>query len=348
MARLAAAIRQFAAGTAAYMSPEQARGKTVDRRADVWAFGAVLYEMLSGRRAFAGEDVSDTLVAVIRDSPDWSALPSDAPGRIGQTLRVCLQKDATQRVRDVGAVRLALDGVFESTDGVSTPEPETAAPPPAWRRAVPLALGALVVGSLVTGAVVWSLRSQPSAPVSRMVVSGPPNEPVLIESNRFDVAISDDGATIIYQTQGPGGRLLHVRAIDELEGGPLEGPADAVDPFFSPDGNWVGFMPDRGPLQKVSILGGRPQTICELPAPLRGASWGDDDMIVFSTATTGLMRVSADGGEPEVLTTRAEGTAHGYPAHLPNGAGGLFTLSDFSAGGDAAGRRPDDDAHTAR
>ena len=326
-------------GTAAYMSPEQARGKTVDKRADIWAFGCVLYEMLTGRRTFDGEDVSTTLADVIRAEVPWNRLPADLPTGLTTYLRRCLEKDPAQRIRDIGDVRLALEGAFDTSDEPSTGAPSAVEPPPGRRWAVLPVLGALVVGSLLTAAAFWTLRSDPPQPVSRLVVSGSPNPPVLIAPNRSDVAISDDGRIVIYLTEG---QVLHVRAIDELEGRSLEGPSTANDPFFSPDGNWVGFMPDRGPLQKVSILGGRPETITPLAAPLRGASWGADDSIVFSTSNDGLLRVSADGGEPEVLTTPAPQTGHGYPDLLPDGVGVLFTVNsadgadvavlDFDAG----------------
>ena len=314
-------------GTAAYMSPEQAKGKPVGRGADVWAFAAVLYEMLTGRRAFGGKEVSETLVAVIRDDPDWEAVPAEVPSGIRQTLALCLHKEPSERLCDVGAARLALHGAFERLAGVGQAAAGTRSGS-GWQRTVPIGLAGLLVGAVV-GSALWELRQPPSFPVTRTVLSGPPNPPVMVGPNRSDVAISRDGRSVIYVTQGDDARsrVLHVRDVGQLESRPLQGMLDAVDPFFSPDGAWVGFMPDRGSLQRVSILGGTPETIVPLSAPLRGASWGEDGRIVYSTSEGVLLRVAAEGGEPEVLTTPAPGTGHGYPALLPDGRGVLFTLN---------------------
>ena len=315
-------------GTAAYMSPEQARGKPVDRRADIWAFGVVLYEMLTGIRAFGGEDVSLTLSAVLQREPEWAALPTTMPPGLSAYLRRCLQKDPRQRVQAIGDVRLALAGAFETEGGAGHASAVTA-PATEWRRMAAVGLAALLLGGALVGVALWGLREAPNQPVVRSVLSGPPNPPVLVLPIRSDVAISRDGRTVVYLTEGDGtqGRVLHVRDIGQLEGRPLQGPTGPFDPFVSPDGAWVGFMPNRGPLQRVSILGGTPETITPLSAPLRGASWGADGNIVYSTTEGALLRVAADGGEPEVLTTPRPGTGHTFPALLPDGRGVLFTLS---------------------
>ena len=325
---LTAAATQMGAiiGTAAYMSPEQAKGRPVGRGADVWAFGAVLYEMLTGRRAFEGEAVSETLAAVIRDDPDWTALPDDVPAGLLQTLRLCLHKDADGRLRDIGAVRLVLGGAFETQAGAEHGAAVTA-PAAAWRRMAAGGLTALLLGGALVGIALWGPQEAPDRPVVRLVLSGPPNPPVLVFPLRSDVAISRDGRTVVYLTGDTDSRVLHVRDIGQLEGRPLQGPTDAFDPFVSPDGAWVGFMPASGPLQRVSILGGTPETITPLSAPLRGASWGADGHIVYATLEGALLRVAADGGDPQVLTTPRPGTLHTFPALLPDGRGVLFTLS---------------------
>ena len=311
-------------GTAAYMAPEQASGKAVDKRADVWAFGVVLYEMLTGTRPFVGDDVSKTLAHVIAIDPDWSTLPKDVPPVLGTFLRGCLEKNPKQRVHDVADVRLAMEGAFETT--VSTSAESTGTPQlQVWQRPVPAAIAALVLVAIASLAV-WTLKPSPSPDplaVSRLAVSVPPSAPVSINNQFDEVTISADGTTVVYR----GGGELQVRALDEFESAPLRGGAAAANPFISPDGAWVGFVTGRT-LQKVSIQGGPAVTIDELPGALRGASWGDDDVIVFGVGgSRGLLRVPAAGGEPEVLTETEEGVSHRWPDVLPGNTGVLFSSS---------------------
>jgi len=315
-------------GTAAYMSPEQAKGKTVDARTDVWAFGVVLYEMLAGERAFQGEDVSDTLVAVFRDEPDWTKLPSGTPPRVLKAMQVCLEKKAKGRVRDIAAVRLAMEGAFETEGPKATPTSEG----PFWRRAVVPALvgfASLVVGGLA----VWMLTPSPDRPVGRFVVSTSPTGPFLGQTFQMDLAISPDGTRIVY-VAGPGhNRQLFVRPVGQLEGAlGLGGLPGADTPFFSPDGEWLGFATASDTSwKKVSVLGGPPVTLWDSPSAPRGASWGPDDTIVFAQQAngTGLFRGSAGGGEPEVLTSPDEAAGernHWWPEVLPGGRAVLFTI----------------------
>ena len=193
-------------GTAAYMSPEQAKGKTADRRSDVWAFGAVLYEMLSGRRAFTGEDVSDTLVSVFRDDPDWSRLSDDVPARARQAIQVCLQKEPKQRVRDIAAVRLAMEGAFETTvQATPVPTEGASAELRVWQRPVPAALSVLVLAA-ITGVAVWGLKPQapPSPrPLVRFAITPPASESLGISQADVDLAISPDGAHIVSRGTSP-------------------------------------------------------------------------------------------------------------------------------------------------
>ena len=319
-------------GTAAYMSPEQAKGKTVDRRADVWAFGAVLYEMLAGRRAFVGADVSDTLVSVFRDDPDWSRLSSDVPARVRQTVQVCLQKDPEQRVRDVAAVRLAMEGAFETI--AATPSDTVVAPPlQLWQQPV-AALGVPVVAVLVTAVAVWSLTRPDVVPadVMRFVIPPPDAAPFDFGGNYPDLAMTADGTQVIYQARAPGGgRQLHLRPLDQFVGAPLRGGEGGEAPFVSPDGEWVGFVDgiDNTILRRVSIFGGPPVTLAEFPGIIAGASWGADDQIIVGTLGGGLFRVSGGGGEPEVLTTLDADQGelgHFLPAIIPGRPAVLFEI----------------------
>jgi Tol biopolymer transport system component len=313
-------------GTAAYMSPEQAKGKPVDTRTDVWAFGAVLYEMLAGKRAFQGEDVSDTLVSVFRDDPDWKALPQDLPPRILQAMRVCLQKEAKRRVRDIAAVRLAMEGAFETKALV----PERSTPVRTGRRTVTLALVGLAL-FLAGGLGVWTLSPSTERPMGRFAVSTSGAGQFAPQADNQGLAISPDGTRIVYPA-GPA-RQLYVRPIDTIEGlMGLGGLTGSDTPFFSPDGSWVGFATfSDTSWKKVSILGGPPVTLWDSPTAPRGASWGPDGTIIFAQREpgTGLYRGPAGGGEPEVLTTPDETAGelnHWWPEFLPGGEAVLFTI----------------------
>ena len=319
-------------GTAAYMSPEQAKGRTVDKRSDVWAFGAVLYEMLTGKRAFGGEDISDTLANVLKVEPNWTALSSAVPSSVQQVIRACLQKNAKQRVHDIADVRLALEGAFET--GVSQAVESVAVPQLAvWRRPVPVALAALLVGALV----MWALMRpapQPPAPVERFVVATPATAP-FAPSAQQDLAISPDGTRVVYRASADGTTHLYVRPIDQLEGYSLfSSPLQITNPTVSPDGAWVVFGSQADATwKKVSILGGPPLTLFPNPGGVatgpRGASWGPDDTIIVANVGRGLFRGPAGGGETEVLTTpdaeRGE-TGHYWPEVLPGGEAILFTV----------------------
>ena len=323
-------------GTAAYMSPEQAKGKVVDKRADVWAFGCVLYEVLTGRRVFEGGDISEVLAGVIKTEPNWDALPADMTPALRTYLRRCLQKDPRQRVRDIGDVRLAMDGAFETT--VSVPTTEAVAPQPArWRQAPPWVAG-IVVGGTITGVAVWSLtrlEAIPPAPTMRFDLTAPA-QPLALTTQQPDVTISPDGVYVVYPSGAAFGEsVLMVRPLGELTGRPLEATASplAVSPFISPDNDWVGFYDfDARTLRRVSMLGGPAIPIGELSGQgyLQGASWGADDTIIFGTNDpSGLWRIPVGGGEPEELTTpKAElgEVNHAWPEILPGGESVLFTI----------------------
>ena len=318
-------------GTAAYMSPEQAKGKVVDKRADVWAFGAVLFEMLTGQRAFPGDDVSDTLATVLKFEPDWDCLPPDTPVGIRRLLRRCLAKDPTRRLREAGS------GIVEIDEAENAPEPETAARasatgPLSWRR--PLPVGTLAVAMAVIGGLVaWSLTPTPPAPVSRFVASTSPDGPFTAGTPWAELAISPDGRRVVYVSGPTSDRRLYVRPLDALDGTPnLGGLISSDNPFFSPDGAWLGFATGSDTSwKKVSILGGPPVTLWDSTTPPAGASWGPDDTIIFAQAApgTGLYRGPAGGGEPEMITTPDETrgeTNHWWPEILPGGRAVLFTI----------------------
>jgi protein kinase-like protein/WD40 repeat protein len=316
-------------GTAAYMSPEQAKGRPADKRSDVWAFAAVLYEMFTGKRAFPGEDVSDTLVAVLRDDPDWSALPPNTPVRIRQTLRVCLQRNPKQRAQDIGDVRLALEGAFETTvAAVSTAA--VAGQSPAWRRAAML-VGSLMIGGVVAGAAIW-IATRPAAPrVIRTTIETTGPTALSIMGFDRDLAVTPDGSRVVYRGAGQ----LLVRSLDQLE--PTSNPlGNARGLFVSPDGQWIGFFDGGTSLKKVAMSGGPPVTLLNAPELIgpRGATWGENDTIIFATNGKGLQQIPAAGGDATVLTklNPAAGEAgHVFPEFLPGAHAVLFTT--VAAGG---------------
>ena len=324
-------------GTAAYMSPEQARGKPVDTRTDIWAFGCVLYEMLTGRRAFGGDDVSDVLASVLAREPDWTLLPADVSPVLAIFIKRCLHKDRKQRIGDVQSLRLALDGAFDPavTQGRAVPIPQ----PRFQRRAAMAAIGVALMAS--TGFAVWTM-TRPDLPLPiRLTLALPAGETVTRGSDS-NLAITPDGSRIVF-IAGESQNQIYVRAMDQLDARRIAGPATPRLPFISPDGNWIGFFDAPAVLKKVSVNGGPPVAICTLVgAPgaagggPRGASWSPDDTIIFATndATTGLLRVSAGGGEPEILTKPDPGKGeadHFWPEVLPGGNAVLFTI--VAAGG---------------
>ena len=313
-------------GTAAYMSPEQAKGKRVDKRADVWAFGVVLYEMLTGKRAFAGEDVSDTLAYVLTKEPDWDALPAETPGALRHVLRWCLTKDAKRRARDIGDVLMLMEGAFETE--VAT-EASVAAPTKLalWQRPLTALLVAVLL-MVVGGLVVWSVTRPPTSAlhVSRFSIVLPQTQ-TRTNTGRRGVAVSPTGTHVVYVAN----ERLYLRAIDEIDAkalGGTEGSAPTI-PFFSPDGQWIGFFSvTDGQLKKIALSGGAAVTLCDTTNPF-GASWGPDDTIVFGQGAGGIFQVSVAGGTPELLISVDADNgerAHG-PQILPDGRTVLFTLA---------------------
>jgi serine/threonine-protein kinase len=314
-------------GTAAYMSPEQARGRPVDKRTDIWAFGCVLYEMLTGRAAFAGEDVTDVLVRIIEREPDFTALPADTPPALLRLLRRCLVKDRRHRLSDIADARLELDeALTPSLAGAGSGTGGTGRRSSGWL--LPAILG-LVVGAAGGSLAVWSLtRPAPARPM-RVVIAPPPSDPLYSESIGSQVTISPDGTQVVY-VGIRGGPQLYARKIDQLEAQPIPGTLGARQPFFSPDGTSIGFWSTaESELRRVAVGGGPVVTICKAPTGnLYGAAWGEDGKIIFGSG--GLYRVSAaGGGSPEVLTTPAGDRGeveHRWPEILPGGTTIVFTV----------------------
>jgi Tol biopolymer transport system component/tRNA A-37 threonylcarbamoyl transferase component Bud32 len=309
-------------GTAAYMSPEQAKGRPADKRGDVWAFGCVLYEMLTGRRPFEGEDVSDTLAAVLRGDPDWTALPDELPPPVRTLLQRCLEKDRRKRVGDMAAALF----VFNESSLAAPARveaPVAAAGPGRMReRALWLAL-TLVIGALA----LWFARPRVTPPVPiRFHVFAPAGTAI---NNTGIVTLSPDGRRALFIVARPGGQstALAVRSFDTVDSRVLEGTDGAVAPFWSPDSRFIGFQAD-GKLKKLDVAnGGPPQPLCDAQT-LVGGTWSPDGTIVFSPATTGgLMRVSQAGGTPSPVTTldtARQERSHRWPWFLPDGRHFLF------------------------
>ena len=317
-------------GTAAYMSPEQARGKTVDKRADIWAFGVVLYEMLTGSRPFQGEDVSLTLASVMKSDVNVTVLPTNLPETLRTVIRQCLQKDTRQRVADMQDVRLAMEGAFETAVSAAA-EPPHAPVLRAWQHPLLVAALALIAIATATWALVGGGGPRSNA-VKRFVITLPESDRLPLGAGDM-LAISPDGRTMVYAASRNSQLQLFRRSFDEFEPAPIPNTDGARMPFFSADGRWVGFFAD-GALQKVALAGGPAQILTpELGAVVRGAHWGTDDMIVYGLHRPGgeLMQVAASGGSPTPLFTPDDGRRARFPHVLPTGDV-LFTLGDSGPG----------------
>jgi serine/threonine-protein kinase len=309
------------------MSPEQARGKPVDKRADIWSFGCVLYEMLTGRRAFEGEDVSETLAAILRADPDWSLIPADVSVTVRQYLKRCLARDPAQRVHDIADVRLALEGAFDVP--VEAPQVPSAAASRGrlWKTAIVSASVAAVLAGALGAYLTWRLLPGEQAKVARLAIAPPPGVAMTPTAGDIDVAVSRDGSRVAFVVLGQGRFWMYVRRLDLMVPVRIEGVNSPRAPFFSPDGETLGFF-DGLALKRVSANGGPVLTITPVQGSAGGASWGEDGSIVFSTSVTnGLMRVSAGGGEAVRLTTAPQGLEHILPEVLPGGRAVLLHQS---------------------
>ena len=313
-------------GTAAYMAPEQARGRVVDHRADIWAFGVVLFEMITGTRAFDGEEISDVLASVLKSDPKWTALPAAAPVALRRLIRRCLERDPKRRLQAIGEARIQIDDLISGV-----PE-ELAAPalPPVQSnasRVVPWALAVVGAGLAVATLLLWApWRQPPLASPIRMSLELGAGTALATVSQGAAAVLSPDGTMLAFvgQTTPGSRRQLFVRRLSETHATSLAGTENAVNPFYSPDGQWVAFF-DVTKLKKVAVTGGAVVTITDAPNS-RGGAWSEDGTIVFAENRSGLFRVPSSGGAREPLTTLATGeVTHRFPQILPGGRAVLYT-----------------------
>jgi eukaryotic-like serine/threonine-protein kinase len=315
-------------GTAAYMSPEQAKGKAVDRRADIWAFGVVLYEMLTGKQLYTGETPTEILAHVITQEPNCSALPSRTPQQIRELVQRCLTSDPRRRLQAIGEARITIERVLSGSAGAEA-LPATAS---GWQRALPWVLVGVLAAALAVSLLVRPTSQRISIPVAHAVVTVPPGE-LSVRGPGPWLALSPDGTHLVYEGFRGGSTLLFLRPMDENEAVPLAGTEGASSPFFSPDGQWVGFFANRK-LKIVSLRGGAPITLCDAGEP-RGATWAPDDTIILAPSPTSpLQRVSASGGTPQTITTLDSKNgeySHRWPEILPGSKDLLFVQLGASA-----------------
>ena len=311
------------------MSPEQARGKPTDKRSDIWSFGCVLYEMLTGRVPFQGETVSDTLANILDRDPNWQALPESTPANILVLLRRCLEKDPRRRLRDIGDASIEI-GETLSALTVSVATVEKMRPLGLWRLMV-WAVVCLLVGAIAASLITWNLkRSAPLSQPARRFIIRPETDLAQEALWHHALALSPDGRRLAYVEEGSEARRkIYLRELDELGAKPLRGTEGAISPFFSPDGEWIGYVDHfQKKLKKVSVRGGEPVILCDC-IEFRGGSWGADGTIIFTPAhREGLWRISASGEGMERLTVPDPNQGErGYfwPQILPGGKAVLFT-----------------------
>lgn len=313
-------------GTAAYMSPEQARGMIADRRADIWAFGVVLFEMLTGGRLFfKPESAADTLAAVLSNEPDWAALPPETPLAVRRLLRRCLERHRDKRLPDIAVARLEIDDAENDPEAPITSQPVSGGLP----ALMPWAITLVLAVALTAGLVWWLARlAEPERPLVRLTAETPEGLSLVRVNLGGMLAISPDGRRLALSLRAADGKMrLYIRSLDRREVSLLPDTENASSPFFSPDGQWVGFAAG-GKLRKISVDGGAAVTLCEGPA-IRGASWGDDGNIVVAlAANTFLSRVPSWGGTPVPLTKLGPGErSHRWPQVLPGSQTVVFTSS---------------------
>jgi serine/threonine-protein kinase len=315
-------------GTPAYASPEQLKGRATDRRTDIWAFGAVLYELLSGHRAFAGDTTSDIVTAVLQQRIDWSMLPATTPVPVRELLTRCLERDGRQRLRDIGEARIALEQVLRTADGETPSIADTFETMARQSRRVPLLIAAASgIAIAAAGAAAWSMRPAPAAApaVARFTHSLPAGQSITLPATRHVVAVSNDGQQMVYVTDAG----LQLRAMSSLDVRTIRGTealGAVTTPVFSPAGDAIAFWtPLDRTIKRVSVAGGEAVSIVAADEPY-GMSW-DGDHLLFGQGVKGIVRVRADGGVPEVLANVGpDEEAHG-PQMLPDRDHILFTVA---------------------
>jgi serine/threonine-protein kinase len=312
-------------GTAGYMSPEQAKGRTADQRSDIFSLGCVLYEMITGRMTFDGETVTEVIASVLKQEADLSLIPANVHSRVVELIRRCLVKDAKRRWHAAADVRVEIETILAESRGLKTSGPAAAALP-RWKFAAAMLVTAVAVAATTAG-IMWSLRPQaPAAAISRFSFVLPEGQ-VITRAGRTPIAISPDGQNIVYQANGQ----LYLRSIADVEARPIEGTnQDAANPFFSPDGKWIGYYAvSENRLKKIALTGGAAVTVAEVGFPY-GANWTADDHILLADPQKGILRVSANGGTPEVvIAPKADEVMHG-PQLLPDRDHLLFTVRSGS------------------
>ncbi len=320
-------------GTLQYMAPEQLEGKEADRRTDIFAFGAVVYEMATGKKAFEGNSQASLIAKILEVDPQpMSELQPLTPTALDRVVKTCLAKDPDDRWQSARDLYRELKWIAEGTTDASLPT--TAAGIPAgsgWSQLLLPVVASVVVAASIASVAVWNLKPAPARPVTRTVVALQADETIQ-SSAIVPLAFSPDGSQMVYSAQkGDDPPRLYLRPMNSLEDQPLSGTEGANHPFFSPDGQWVGFFAE-GELKKGPITGGTVLTICTTSGRTQGASWGTDDRIIFSTiGALRLLQVSADGGTPEVLTSLEGGPLESFlswPEILPGGKAVLFATGD--------------------
>jgi serine/threonine protein kinase len=302
-------------GTLQYMAPEQLEGKEVDARTDIFAFGAVVYEMAAGKRAFEGKSQASVISAIMSsDPPPISSLQPMTPPALDRVVKRCLAKETDERWQSANDLTNELKWIAEggSQAGVLAPTATAKGIRMFGRRPLILSLGALILGAAVTGLTVWNLRPSPLQPVTRTVINLPPGQQLAGLDSGLAVALSPDGTHLAYVARQGGTQQIYLRALDSLEARPIPGTEGAINPFFSPDGQWVGLFAG-GKLKKLSVNGGAALTLGDATGP-RGASWGGQGMIAFApTEISTLLQVSDAGGNPQPLTRLEKGeVSHGW------------------------------------
>jgi len=318
-------------GTAAYMSPEQAKGEAVDKRADIFAFGCVLYELLTGKRTFYGKTITETLGAIIHKEPEWDGLPVTTPWRIRELLRRCLTKDAHDRLRDIANVRVEIK--------MALTEPATASPVGVisavqpTRRLWAMAVGLVALTAIATTLAIWMLgpSSPPTEQLTNRFAITPSPTAALQNTLRNELAISPDGRQIVYAATGRTANQLYLRSLETVVVTPISGTEGGVHPFFSPDGQSLAFFV-VGKLMKIRLAGGSATSLCDVPGLSGTGTWGPEDKIIFSTRTRDggdtLYEVSDAGGACTALITSDAPFAYSTPQILPGGEALLFSIWD--------------------